>query len=63
MKTSTHNTDNILLEVMLELAEEENEDLNAEIDSLYGYIQYLQDKNKDLVKEYNNLLQIERRLN
>ena len=63
MKTSTHNTDNILLEVMLELAEEENEDLNAEIDSLYGYIQYLHDKNKDLVKEYNNLLQIERRLN
>jgi hypothetical protein len=63
MKTSTHNTDNILLEVMLELAEEENEDLNAEIDSLYGYIQYLQDKNKDLVEEYNNLLLIQRRLN
>ena len=57
------NEDTILYEVMLELAEEENEDLKAEMDSLYGYIQYLHDKNKDLVKEYNNLLQIERRLN
>jgi hypothetical protein len=55
--------DTQILEVMLELAEEENGDLKAEIDSLYGYIQYLHDKNKDLVKEYNNLLQIERRLN
>lgn len=57
------NEDIILYEVMLELAEEENKDLKAEIDSLYGYIQYLHDKNKDLVKEYNNLLQIEKRLN
>jgi hypothetical protein len=57
------NEDTILYEVMLELAEEENEDLKAEIDCLYGYIQYLHDKNKDLVKEYNNLLLIERRLN
>ena len=57
------NEDNILYEVMLELAEEENEDLKAEIDSLYGYIEYLHHKNKDLVEEYNNLLLIERRLN
>jgi hypothetical protein len=63
MKTSTHNTDNILLEVMLELAEDENEDLRAEIDSLYGYIQYLHDKNKDLVKEYNDLVDINKRYN
>ena len=57
------NEDIAVYEVMLELCEEENGDLKAEIDSLYGYIEYLQHKNKDLVKEYNNLLQIERRLN
>jgi hypothetical protein len=48
---------------MLELAEDENEDLRAEIDSLYGYIQYLHDKNKDLVKEYNDLVDINKRYN
>jgi hypothetical protein len=48
---------------MLELAEEENEDLRVEIDYMHGYIQYLHDKNKDLVEQYNNLLLIERRLN
>jgi hypothetical protein len=57
------NEDTILYEVMLELAEEENEDLNAEIDSLYGYIQYLHDKNRELYKEYNNLLDTNNRLN
>jgi hypothetical protein len=53
----------ILYEVMLELAEEENEDLRVEIDYMHGYIQYLHDKNKELVEEYNNLLLVERRLN
>ena len=57
------NEDIAIYEVMLELAEEENEDLNAEIDSLYGYIQYLHDKNRELYEEYNNLLQINKRLN
>jgi hypothetical protein len=57
------NEDTILYEVMLELAEEENEDLKYELDSLYGYIEYLHHKNKDLVEEYNNLLLIQRRLN
>ena len=57
------NEDVAIYEVMLELAEEENEDLNAEIDSLYGYIQYLHDKNRELYEEYNNLLQINKRLN
>jgi hypothetical protein len=57
------NEDTILYEVMLELAEEENRDLKHEIDSLYGYIEYLHHKNKDLVEEYNNLLLVERRLN
>jgi hypothetical protein len=60
---STHNTDNILLEVMLELAEDENEDLKAEIDSLYGYIQYLHNINKDLVDNYNQFIKLENRLN
>jgi hypothetical protein len=57
------NEDIAIYEVMLELAEEENEDLNAEIDSLYGYIQYLHDKNKELYKEYHNLLDTNKRLN
>lgn len=57
------NEDTILLEVMLELCEEENEDLNAEIHSLYGYIQYLHDINKDLVDEYNQFIKLENRLN
>jgi hypothetical protein len=57
------NEDIAIYEVMLELAEEENEDLNAEIDSLYGYIQYLHNKNRELYKEYNNLLNPDNRLN
>ena len=57
------NEDLAIYEVMLELAEEENRDLKYELDSLYGYIEYLHHKNKDLVEEYNNLLLIQRRLN
>ena len=57
------NEDLAVYEVMLELAEEENEDLNAEIDSLYGYIQYLHDINKDLVDEYNQFIKLNNRLN
>jgi hypothetical protein len=45
------------------LCEEENGDLKHEIDSLYGYIEYLHHKNKELYEEYNNLLQINKRLN
>ena len=52
-----------ILEVMLELAEEENQDLKAEIDSLYGYIQYLHDVNKDLVDDCNQFIKLENRLN
>jgi hypothetical protein len=63
MKMSTHNTDNILLEVMLELAEDENRDLRYEINGLYGYIQYLHDINKDLVDDYNQFVKLENRLN
>jgi hypothetical protein len=58
-----HNTDNILLEVMLELAEEENKDLRDENELLYGYIQYLRNKNNDLVKQYNDLVRLENRFN
>jgi hypothetical protein len=57
------NEDTILYEVMLELCEEENEDLRHEMNSLYGYIQYLHDKNKELYKEYHNLLDPNKRLN
>ena len=57
------NEDTILYEVMLELAEEENEDLKYEMESLYGYIQYLHNKNRELYTEYNNLLNPDNRLN
>jgi len=57
------NENTILYEVMLELAEEENKDLKAEVDSLYGYIQYLHDVNKDLVDNYNQFIKLENRLN
>jgi hypothetical protein len=57
------NEDLAIYEVMLELAEEENRDLKAEIDSLYGYIQYLHDLNKDLVDDYNQFIKLENRLN
>jgi len=57
------NDDLAIYEVMLELAEEENEDLKYENDSLYGYIEYLHNKNRELYKEYNNLLNPDNRLN
>jgi hypothetical protein len=57
------NEDTILLEVMLELAEEENTDLKVENDILVGYIRYLEHKNKELYEEYNNLLDTNKRLN
>jgi hypothetical protein len=57
------NEDTILLEVMLELCEEENTDLKVENDILIGYIRYLEHKNKELYKEYNNLLNPDNRLN
>jgi len=57
------NTDTILLEVMLELAEDENRDLRAENETLYGYIQYLHDINKDLVDNYNQFVKLKNRLN
>ena len=55
--------DTAILEIMLELCEEENEDLKNEISMQYEYINYLQDKNKELYKEYNNLLNPDNRTN
>ena len=57
------NEDIALYEVMLELCEEENQDLRYEMNSLYGYIQYLHDINKDLVDEYNAFIKLKNRLN
>lgn len=55
---------------MLELAEDENNELNDEINTLRtlvtalkGYNTFLERKNKDLVLEYDNLTSIEKRLN
>lgn len=55
--------DTAILEVMLELAEEENSELKAENDALWNYILYLQNKNNELVLEYDNLTSINKRLN
>jgi hypothetical protein len=52
-----------ILEVMLELAEDENSELKEENDNLWDYIMYLQNKNKQLMEEYDNLTSINKRLN
>lgn len=57
------NEDTAILEVMLELAEEENSELKTENDALWNYILYLQNKNKELLLEYDNLTSINKRLN
>lgn len=57
------NEDTILLEVMLELCEEENQDLKHENAYLIALTKYLEYKNKELYKEYNNLLNPDNRLN
>lgn len=57
------NEDTAILEVMLELAEDENSELKAENDALWNYVQYLQRKNNELLKEYNYLLNPDNRKN
>jgi len=57
------NDNTAILEVMLELAEDENKELREENDNLWNYITYLQNKNKELVQEYDNLTSINKRLN
>lgn len=52
-----------ILEIMLELCEDENKDLKDEIDTLYNYIHYLERKNRNLVNEYNDLVDIKKRYN
>lgn len=62
--------DKEILEIMLELAEDENRDLREEIDTLKtllnaykGYNRFLEDKNKDFIIEWDNLTNIKKRLN
>jgi hypothetical protein len=57
------NEDIALLEVMLELCEEDNEDLKHENAYLLALTRYLEYKNKELYKEYKNLLDTNKRLN
>jgi len=52
-----------IYELMYELSEEENGLLRDEIDTLKGYIAYLQDQTRDLVKKYNAEFDINKRLN
>lgn len=57
------NEDTAILEIMLELAEEENTDLKVENRTLWNYVNYLERKNKELLKEYNYLLNPDNRKN
>ena len=57
------NEDTAILEIMLELAEDENEDLKHENEYLLALTRYLEYKNKELYNEYNNLLDTNKRLN
>lgn len=59
-----------LYKVMLELAEDENIELKEEnqrlrtlVGALKGWNTFLENKNKELVLEYDNLTAIEKRLN
>ena len=59
-----------IYKVMLEIVEDENNDLKNEIQhlkvligALRGYNSFLMDKNKELVSEYDNLTDINKRLN
>ena len=52
-----------IYKIMLELAEEEIEDLKNENDVLYKFIEHLEEKNRDLIEEYNNLVDIRKRKN
>jgi hypothetical protein len=59
-----------IYKVMLELCEDENKDLNSEIiilkqviTALKGYNTLLETKNRELLKEYDNLTSISNRLN
>ena len=56
-------SDNQILEILLELAEDENKDLRNENDILFSYVHYLEQKNRDLIRQYNNLVDIRKRLN
>ena len=55
--------DTEILEILLELAEDENKDLKHENDILFKYIHYLEEKNIHLINEYNNLIDLKKRLN
>jgi uncharacterized protein (DUF3084 family) len=64
------NENTAILEVMLELAEEENTELKSEIEYLQAVIKFLEYQNKelklrnnDIAEEYNNLTDITKRLN
>ena len=64
------NENTAILEVMLELCEEENKELKDEVAYLEAVIKFLEYQNKELkiknneiAEEYNNLTNINKRLN
>jgi hypothetical protein len=64
------NENTAILEVMLELAEDENTELKSEVEYLQAVIKFLEYQNKELklrnndfAEEYDNLTNINKRLN
>lgn len=55
--------DSEIYEVLFELAEEENDDLRQTIIMLKSHIEFLEAMNGQLVKEYDNLINPNKRLN
>lgn len=52
-----------IYEIMLELAEDENEELKTENTLLANYCRFLEMENKKLVRDFNSLFDIKRRKN
>lgn len=57
------NEDVSIFEIMLELAEEENKDLKEANEYLDALVTVLKKENKDLIMQYNALIDINKRLN
>lgn len=57
------NEDVSIFEIMLELAEEENKDLKETNEYLDALVTVLKKENKDLIMQYNALIDINKRLN
>lgn len=55
--------DKDIIEIMLELAEDENDELKKENHYLEALVTVLKKENRDLIMQYNALIDINKRLN